>query len=259
MHPVCLSRRRYDRASRAFGFTLIELLVVVSIIALLIALLLPALSQARKAALQISCASNTHQIVQAQITYAVDHDEDYSPDWTGETWGGSPVTLTYGNEYWSERFDGTAGSLYITEEVFFCPSQTEPKYFDWWHGGDKRGPDYAQGDGIGHYQAYFELNRPEWAPGGYSPVVEAKVAKKISRVRFPTKMIALLDSNASWYEQQAKRDAARHDESFNVAFADGHAGIVPFSAFGNGGGGWDPEYRWSAPDAWWWNKDPREP
>ena len=55
------------------GFTLIELLVVISILSLLIALLLPALTAARDAAQRVACGSNLRQIGVGVATYQVDH------------------------------------------------------------------------------------------------------------------------------------------------------------------------------------------
>ncbi len=61
----------------AYGFTLIELLVVISIIALLVAILLPALGAARKTAVQLQCTTQLRTLGQATHMYQTDHGQYY--------------------------------------------------------------------------------------------------------------------------------------------------------------------------------------
>src|SRR5581483_6584389 len=65
--------------SRQSGFTLVELLVVIGIIALLIAMLLPALNRARQQAVAVQCASNLRQLGTAAVLFANDHHGRMQP------------------------------------------------------------------------------------------------------------------------------------------------------------------------------------
>ncbi len=94
-NPVHSSLARpVGRSRRARAFSLVELLVAVAIIALLIALLLPALSWARAAARTTSCESNQRQLILAWAMYANDYREYAMPlsSWSvGDVGGGEQV------------------------------------------------------------------------------------------------------------------------------------------------------------------------
>ncbi|MAE62741.1 MAG: hypothetical protein CMJ18_00590 [Phycisphaeraceae bacterium] len=78
------------------AFTLIELLVVISIVALLIALLLPAVKKARGAAHVVSCGSNVRQIMVASLIYLSDYNETYFEHLQAGPNSDYPATREYG-------------------------------------------------------------------------------------------------------------------------------------------------------------------
>lgn len=116
--------------SKNRAFTLVELLVVISIIALLVSILLPALNKAREQAKFVYCKTNLHQTGQALVIYASDFNGRIVPGqyWFGMTiYDGPHPTWTYPDFEGPVLLGKLLSENYIAlpeseNHVFYCPS-----------------------------------------------------------------------------------------------------------------------------------------
>ncbi|MFQ5489818.1 MAG: prepilin-type N-terminal cleavage/methylation domain-containing protein [Phycisphaerae bacterium] len=217
------------------GFTLVELLVVVSILALLVAMLLPSLSGARDQAKAAVCASGIRQIALANTMYAGDHRQRYCP-------GAADLATTNLHRWHGTRdqpgqpFRAAGGPLvpYLGSEqgIRVCPSLRI--------GGSDADPAHFERNcgGYGYNQAF--LGRVLDPVGfGFFKLVTDRLGAMADRVRRPGQTVMFADAafagakliEYSFAEPRrfpqfgGRPDPSihfRHRGGANVAWCDGH-------------------------------------
>lgn len=202
------------------AFTLIELLVVISIIALLISILLPALGNARESARRVECMTRIKALVFMNYTYA----EDSKQMWVNYEMGGSRSWI----RTWVDR--GYAPNIHAG-----MPQQSTYWHLKWntcpSRPTNVNGYNSSGAPDMLAYNQYFG-----WAHGSHSGIAKWKWVR-VDQVVIPGRTTMFVDGNAyynSWernyyYRHFSGAQQNKHNGSANYGFADGHAQAIDSS------------------------------
>lgn len=213
-----------DCKTSARAFTLIELLVVIAIIAILAAMLLPALSAAKQRAWTTSCNSNLHQIGLGMRMFADDNNDYYPESGDNIYWGAvdaAPPTGS-GKAGWMQQIIGYTA----TTNVYRCPGNVQLPVL-------QQGPfNYFNGCNAAYGEA--RISAPVHATKIRFPSAFV-LGGDTAGVQTPPGALAPfdpLDADKDDYTQNCVGGAANgspfeiwqiHSKGQNVLFADGHS------------------------------------
>jgi prepilin-type N-terminal cleavage/methylation domain-containing protein/prepilin-type processing-associated H-X9-DG protein len=234
--------------TKRFAFTLIELLVVITIIAILAAMLLPALKNARAKAKAAACVSNLRQIGQTVFLYADDSAGFYPVEVYPVP---QPSYLVFSQD--PQCFGAGLSWLHLlyryhhNARLYFCPSARNNN-FQWWPGSANLGWSYGASPGF-----FISIDTTGAVhPGGGFGIVEYPV--KVGQEAFRNNKIMVADGEAGRIQGYAYAPVwgeftdRLHNHGANCLMIDGHVEWLTdgCSAF------WDSGQRWYRPDLESW-------